>query len=57
MPVTQNEIKLNGHAFEARIYAEDPNNSFMPGAGPLLHLTIPDIDANTRVDTGVRQGF
>ena len=56
LPLTQNDIKLNGHAFEARIYAEDPNNSFMPGAGPLLHLSPPTADNNTRIDTGVRQG-
>ncbi|KAL4224004.1 Methylcrotonoyl-CoA carboxylase subunit alpha [Mactra antiquata] len=56
LPVTQSDIKLNGHAFEARIYAEDPNNSFMPGAGPLLHLSIPSSVDNARVDTGVRQG-
>lgn len=54
--MAQSEIQLNGHAFEARIYAEDPNNSFMPGAGPLLHLSVPVTDENTRVDTGVRQG-
>ena len=33
LPVTQDELKLTGWSFEARIYAEDPNNSFMPGAG------------------------
>ena len=33
LPVTQEELKLSGWSFEARIYAEDPNNSFMPGAG------------------------
>ena len=54
--MTQSEVKLRGHAFEARIYAEDPNNSFMPGAGPLLHLSTPQPDSNTRIDTGVRQG-
>ncbi|XP_052797487.1 methylcrotonoyl-CoA carboxylase subunit alpha, mitochondrial-like [Mya arenaria] len=56
LPMRQEEIKLHGHAFEARIYAEDPNNSFMPGAGPLLHLSPPTTDENTRIDTGVRQG-
>ncbi|WAR03542.1 MCCA-like protein [Mya arenaria] len=55
LPMRQEEIKLHGHAFEARIYAEDPNNSFMPGAGPLLHLSPPTTDENTRIDTGVRQ--
>ena len=33
LPVTQEELNLTGWSFEARIYAEDPNNSFMPGAG------------------------
>ena len=31
LPVTQDDIKLNGWSFEARIYAEDPDNDFMPG--------------------------
>ena len=33
LPVTQEDLKLSGWSFEARSYAEDPNNSFMPGAG------------------------
>jgi 3-methylcrotonyl-CoA carboxylase alpha subunit len=41
--VTQDDIKLNGWSFEARIYAEDPDNGFMPGAGPLHHLTTPKV--------------
>ncbi|XP_077344021.1 methylcrotonoyl-CoA carboxylase subunit alpha, mitochondrial [Lithobates pipiens] len=56
IPVTQEEITLSGHAFEARIYAEDPNSNFMPGAGPLLHLSTPPADLYTRIETGVRQG-
>ncbi|KAM4772492.1 methylcrotonoyl-CoA carboxylase subunit alpha, mitochondrial [Rhinophrynus dorsalis] len=56
IPMTQEEITLQGHAFEARIYAEDPNNNFMPGAGPLLHLSTPPADISTRIETGVRQG-
>ncbi|XP_066476322.1 methylcrotonoyl-CoA carboxylase subunit alpha, mitochondrial isoform X2 [Tiliqua scincoides] len=56
IPLTQEEILLKGHAFEARIYAEDPNNNFMPGAGPLLHLSTPPADSCTRIETGVRQG-
>ncbi|XP_040205378.1 methylcrotonoyl-CoA carboxylase subunit alpha, mitochondrial [Rana temporaria] len=56
IPLTQEEITLSGHAFEARIYAEDPNNNFMPGAGPLLHLSTPPDDLYTRIETGVRQG-
>ncbi|XP_032554401.1 methylcrotonoyl-CoA carboxylase subunit alpha, mitochondrial isoform X2 [Chiroxiphia lanceolata] len=56
IPLKQEEILLQGHAFEARIYAEDPNNNFMPGAGPLLHLSTPPADRFTRIETGVRQG-
>ncbi|MEE6501321.1 hypothetical protein FKM82_004124 [Ascaphus truei] len=56
LPMTQDEISVQGHAFEARIYAEDPNNNFMPGAGPLLHLSTPAADLCTRIETGVRQG-
>ncbi|XP_062958156.1 methylcrotonoyl-CoA carboxylase subunit alpha, mitochondrial isoform X4 [Cynocephalus volans] len=56
IPLRQEEITLQGHAFEARIYAEDPNNNFMPGAGPLVHLSTPRADLSTRIDTGVRQG-
>lgn len=57
LPQSQEELKLTGHAFEARIYAEDPNNAFMPGAGPLHHLTTPEASQNVRIDTGVRQGM
>uniref|UniRef100_A0A8D2L7C4 Methylcrotonoyl-CoA carboxylase subunit alpha, mitochondrial n=2 Tax=Varanus komodoensis TaxID=61221 RepID=A0A8D2L7C4_VARKO len=56
IPLTQEQILLKGHAFEARIYAEDPNNNFMPGAGPLLHLSTPLPDDSIRIETGVRQG-
>lgn len=56
LPLNQDEIKINGHAFEARIYAEDPRGGFLPRAGPLLHLTPPKIEDNVRVETGVRQG-
>eukprot|EP00069_Balaena_mysticetus_P019954 bmy_12634T0 len=55
IPLSQEEITLRGHAFEARIYAEDPNNNFMPGAGPLVHLSTPRADLATRIETGVRQ--
>ena len=56
LPVTQDDIKLNGWSFEARIYAEDPDDNFMPGAGPLLHLSTPEASDNVRIETGVRQG-
>lgn len=55
LPVTQEDLKLTGWSFEARIYAEDPNNSFMPGAGPLEYLATPTPAADVRIETGVRQ--
>uniref|UniRef100_V9KBV4 Methylcrotonoyl-CoA carboxylase 1 (Alpha) n=1 Tax=Callorhinchus milii TaxID=7868 RepID=V9KBV4_CALMI len=56
LPLMQDELSVQGHAFEARIYAEDPDTDFMPGAGPLLHLSTPAPDTFTRIETGVRQG-
>ena len=56
LPLLQDDIILGGHSFEARIYAEDPNNDFLPGAGPLLHLSTPPPDQHTRIETGVREG-
>lgn len=56
LPLLQDDIILRGHSFEARIYAEDPENDFLPGAGPLLHLSTPPPDQHTRIETGVREG-
>ncbi|XP_040578900.1 methylcrotonoyl-CoA carboxylase subunit alpha, mitochondrial [Lepeophtheirus salmonis] len=56
LPITQDDIKLNGWSFEARIYAEDPDQDFMPGAGPLHHVSYPKADDNVRIETGIRQG-
>ena len=56
LPATQENLSINGHAFEARIYAEDPNNQFLPTAGHLTHLRTPAESDHVRVDTGVVQG-
>src|SRR5690606_40932445 len=59
LPASQNELEITGHAFEARIYAEDPAKDFLPATGRLHHLRFPDAapdGAETRVETGVRQG-
>lgn len=56
LPLTQDQITRQGHAFEARIYAESPRGRFLPGAGPLEHLSTPTPNAQVRVETGVRQG-
>lgn len=41
LPLPQSAIPLVGHAFEARIYAENPRNNFLPDSGSLLHLSTP----------------
>ncbi|KAI9510781.1 carbamoyl-phosphate synthase L chain, ATP binding domain-containing protein [Russula earlei] len=41
LPLSQSEIPMIGHAFEARIYAENPRNNFLPDSGVLLHLSTP----------------
>ncbi|KAG7199542.1 hypothetical protein KM043_014153 [Ampulex compressa] len=55
LPLTQEEINLTGHAFEARIYAENPRDGFLPGAGHLSYLRTPETAENVRVETGVRE--
>jgi 3-methylcrotonyl-CoA carboxylase alpha subunit len=56
LPLTQKEIQINGHSFEARIYAEDPDNDFLPASGTLTYLQPPEESEHVRVDTGVLQG-
>jgi 3-methylcrotonyl-CoA carboxylase alpha subunit len=52
LPLTQEKITLNGHAFEARIYAEDPSGGFLPGAGVLTYLSAPAFGNDIRIETG-----
>jgi 3-methylcrotonyl-CoA carboxylase alpha subunit len=56
LPITQSEIPLNGHAIEARLYAEDPSNGFMPAPGTISHLRWPGEIKGLRIDTGVEEG-
>ena len=56
LPCSQEQLKINGHAFEARIYAEDPDNDFLPATGCLSLLTPPAESSHVRVDTGVVEG-
>src|SRR5690606_31862816 len=56
LPLTQEQLTRRGHAFEARIYAEDPQREFLPSTGKLVHLRPPAEDVHVRVDTGVRAG-
>jgi len=52
----QDAIRLNGHAMEARLYAEDPVAGFLPSTGPLERLELPQAGDGRRVDTGVEEG-
>lgn len=56
LPLKQNEIQLKGHSIQARIYAEEPYNNFLPAAGTLQYLDYPAVSDEIRVETGVRQG-
>jgi 3-methylcrotonyl-CoA carboxylase alpha subunit len=55
LPLTQDKVPLNGHAVEARLYAEDPERGFLPSTGKLIALHFPHVKG-LRVDTGVEQG-
>jgi 3-methylcrotonyl-CoA carboxylase alpha subunit len=56
LPLTQEQLEIDGHAFEARVYAEDPDKGFLPSTGRLIHLIPPSESESVRVDTGVEQG-
>jgi len=53
LPLAQEDLAIDGHAVEARIYAEDPATGFLPATGRIAHLAFPD---GVRVDAGVRSG-
>lgn len=52
----QEDLKINGHAIELRVYAEDPNNNFLPDIGKLKRYKIPQ-GPGVRVDDGFREGM
>jgi 3-methylcrotonyl-CoA carboxylase alpha subunit len=62
LPATQAQLKLRGHALEARVYAENPEKGFLPSIGTLQHLRFPEHVSFVhnagpiRVDSGVRPG-
>ena len=56
LPLRQEQLAIQGHAIEARLYAEDATRGFLPSTGTLRHLRFPHRDAHVRVDTGVEQG-
>ena len=56
LPLTQDQIRLNGHAIEARVYAESPNKNFMPSVGRIRTWNLPDQTDGLRIDAGYRGG-
>ena len=53
IPVKQEDLTIDGHAIEARLYAEDPATGFLPSTGPLDHF---DLGETGRIETGVEEG-
>ncbi|MEO0690319.1 MAG: acetyl/propionyl/methylcrotonyl-CoA carboxylase subunit alpha [Pseudomonadota bacterium] len=53
IPLKQDELSINGHAIEARLYAEDPAKAFLPSTGRLDVLRLP---RDARIETGVEEG-
>jgi acetyl/propionyl-CoA carboxylase alpha subunit len=56
LPINQESLKINGHALELRVYAEDPLNDFLPSVGNLEVYKLPE-GKNIRVDNGFEQGM
>ncbi len=56
LPLQQQEISLNGHAMEVRLYAEDPALGFMPQTGDILRWSYPQ-EPGLRMDAGIKQGL
>ncbi len=53
LPLAQNEVRFDGHAVEARVYAEDPEHGFLPSTGKIVGLEFP---SDVRVESGVEAG-
>jgi 3-methylcrotonyl-CoA carboxylase alpha subunit len=56
LPLRQEQLQIDGHALEARIYAEDPDKGFLPSTGRLVHLSTPEPSYHVRLDAGVEEG-
>jgi acetyl-CoA carboxylase biotin carboxylase subunit len=57
LPLKQEELKINGHAIEVRVYAENPDTGFLPSIGRLDDLRLPDLpEDRSRIDSAVERG-
>lgn len=56
LPAKQNDIKINGHAFEVRLYAEDAGREFVPQTGKVRTFITPPNTEHIRIDTGIEAG-
>src|SRR5689334_19517072 len=56
LPVTQEQVRMTGHAIEVRIYAEDPGRDFAPSIGRLALFRTPEPSPDIRIDTGFTTG-
>ena len=56
LPKTQQQLAITGHAFEIRLYAETPENDFLPATGRIAHMQTPSESQHVRIDSGVIQG-
>ncbi|MEO8161262.1 MAG: biotin carboxylase N-terminal domain-containing protein [Arenimonas sp.] len=56
LPLAQEQVASHGHALEVRLYAEDPEQNFLPGSGRLERLRLPSPSRHVRVDAGVVEG-
>lgn len=56
LPMKQEDLKINGHALELRVYAEDPLNDFLPSVGNLSTYRLP-VGEGIRVDNGFEEGM
>jgi 3-methylcrotonyl-CoA carboxylase alpha subunit len=56
LPMTQDQLRIEGHAVEARLYAEDPESGFLPSTGRLRQLVYPEGRPGVRIDSGVVEG-
>jgi len=55
LPLAQDEVRLNGHAIEARVYAENPHKNFMPSVGKIRTWRLPEQSNGLRIDAGYRE--